>query len=70
MNMSDRKFAIMNRTYKTFLDDYECEVCSPLNALLFDSFDMAKYTLDNIDVAYLYEIVEVEINYIIKEFGI
>jgi hypothetical protein len=58
-----KKYAIKYKDSDSYLDMYDCEISDIDKAILFDTWELAWNFRNDIDVAYLYEIVMIEINY-------
>jgi hypothetical protein len=65
-----KKYAIKYKDSNSYLDKYDCETTDIAKAMLFDTYKTAKDCRDTIDVAYLFEVVEIEIIYKVKEINI
>ena len=58
------KYAIANIESGKYLDNHECETKYIKKAYFYDSEEIAEeFRVDDIDVAYLYQVVEVKIRY-------
>jgi hypothetical protein len=64
--MTTTKYAIKYNNSDSYLDQYDCETSDINKAILFDTYTEAIECRKEIDVAYLYEIVRVTINYKIE----
>ncbi len=58
-----QKYGIKYKDSDSYLDKWDCETDNVDKAMLFDTYTEAIDYRNNIDVAYLYEIVRVVINY-------
>lgn len=61
--MKITKYALRYIENELYLDKYDCETIYIDKAMLFDTWESAYNYRNNIDVAYLYEIIEFEVNY-------
>jgi hypothetical protein len=57
------KYAIKYNNFDSYLDIWDCETDDIAKAMLFDTYTDALDYRNDIDVAYLYEVVRVTINY-------
>lgn len=58
-----QKYAIKYKDSNNYIDKYDCETPEIDKAILFETYTEALDYRNNIDVAYLYEIVRVTISY-------
>jgi hypothetical protein len=61
--IEDYSYAIANSETGEYLDEYECETKDITKAHFYDSEEIAEEFRTDIDVAYLYQVVEIKIRY-------